>query len=355
MSQYQPNVSPTEAVGRERAARMHKLSANENPFGPSPKAQAAMQAAVPGLGVYPPSSDAALKTKLAELHGVAPGQVVTANGGCDVLRLAALAYLQKGGSVVISNPAFPVYARTAEQAGAEVIDAPLDSETFAFRPEAIRAAIRPDTRIVYLCNPNNPTGTTFDQDMFGDLLDAVPEDVLVVYDEVYYHFVTDLQLPDAKAAVRAGRNLLIIHSFSKAYGLAGLRMGYGVARPDIVERLEAQKNPFQSSSLALRAAEAALDDAEHISRTVQNNTAGRKLFTRELKAMGLNVWPSQANFVLFEVPPGHTPNGLVEALQKRDVMVRPAFGLDNHLRVSVGLLEGNERFLKAMTMIVASS
>ena len=345
----QPEQSPvlTREIVAGRTSPIVKLSANENPFGPSPKALAAMQASLPTLGLYPPSTDAALKEALAQAHGLDPEHFVTANGGCDVLKLAALSYLDKDSSILIFKPTFPIYALTAGQVGAEIIDAPLDSE-FAFEPEAIRAALKPNTKVVYLCNPNNPTGTIFGQDTFDAILDAIPKDILIVYDEVYYHFATDKTLPDAKAAVRAKRNLLVIHSFSKAYGLAGLRIGYGLARPDITERLESQKNPFTSSTLALTAAEAALGDSEHVRRTVKNNTVGRALLTQTLHDMGLKVWPSQANFVLFEVPSTHTPQNLVEALQTHEVLVRPAFGLDNHLRVSVGLPEGNERFLGAL-------
>lgn len=353
MSQtYQPNVSPEEVVGTAKAAQMFKMSANENPFGPSPKAMQAMQETVPTLGLYPPSTDAKLKSKLAEVHDLPTENFVTANSGCDVLRLVSLAYLTEHSSIVISKPAFPVYERTAKQVGADVIDASLDAKTFAFRPEAIKAAIKPSTKAVYLCNPNNPTGTTFGQALFDELLDAIPDDVLVVYDEVYFHFVTGMHLPDAKAAVQAGKNLVIVHSFSKSYGMAGLRLGYGVARPDIIEKLESKKNSFHIGALGLNAAEAALGDTEHVQKTVANNDKGRALISSSLEALGLRVWPSQANFVLFEVPSGFTPDELTTKLQDYNVMVRPAFGLNNHLRVSVALPEANEAFVAAMKAIV---
>ncbi len=357
MSQaYKTNVSPEEAVGSKRAATMFKMSANENPFGPSPKAMQALQETVPTLGLYPPSTDANLKEKLASVHqsDLNAEHFVTANSGCDVLRLVSLAYLDASSSIVISKPAFPVYERTAQQMGAEVIDAALDAESFAFRPEVIKAAITPSTKVVYLCNPNNPTGTTFGQELFDELLDAIPDDVLVVYDEVYFHFVTGMDLPDAKAAVKAGKNLLIVHSFSKSYGMAGLRVGYGIARPDIIEKLESKKNSFHIGALGLNAAEAALSDLEHVQKTVANNDKGRDLISSSLSALGLRVWPSQANFVLFEIPEGFTPDGLTQALQDHNVMVRPAFGLTNHLRVSVALPEANEAFVNAMKSIVNS-
>ena len=341
-----------DAPGTLKTPPPFKLSANENPFGPSPKAVQAMKAALPTLGLYPPKTDAHLRADLANLHGLSAEHFVVGNGGCDVLRLAALAYLGGGASAVITPPTFPVYARTAEQVGASIGEVPLDVETFAVRPDAIHDAIVPDVKVVYLCNPNNPTGTAFGQETFDALLEAIPDDVLIIYDEVYHHFATGVNLPDAKAAVRAGRNLLVVHSFSKAYGLAGLRLGYGIAKPEIVERLESYKNPFHVNRLGLEAGIAALQDSAHVERTVTNNDAGRELFQETLRALGLNVWSSQANFVMFEVPEGMTAQGVTNKLEPHGVSVRPAFGLDRHVRVSVGLPEANERFVGAMQEIL---
>lgn len=345
---YKPNISPEEAVGAERAARMHKLSANENPFGPSPRAMQVMQENIAKLGMYPPRDDKKFRQALASLHQLAPENFVTGNGGCDILRVIALAYLDAASSIVINKPAFPVYARSAKQAGATIIDAGLDPDTFLFRPEAIAKAIRPDTKAVYLCNPNNPTGTTFGQDTFAALLAAIPEDILVIYDEVYYHFVTDMALPDAKAEITKGRNLVIVHSFSKCYGMAGMRVGYGIAKPEIIEKLTKQKNPFHSSTLAMEAAQAALIDAEHITRTVDNNRAGRENIKAGLQEAGVRYWDSQANFILFQSPEGYTPEALVAKMLDYDVMVREAFDLDNHVRVSIGTPAANAQFVHAI-------
>lgn len=349
---YKPNISPEEAVGAERAARMHKLSANENPFGPSPRAAQVMQDTIATLGMYPPRDDTKFRQALATLHTLAPENFVTANGGCDILRLVALAYLDADSSIVINRPAFPVYARSAKQAGATIIDAGLDPDTFVFRPKAIAQAIRPDTKAVYLCNPNNPTGTTFGQDTFDALLAVIPEDVLVVYDEVYYHFATDIALPDAKAEIAKGRNVLIVHSFSKCYGMAGMRVGYGIAKPDIIEKLTKQKNPFHSNTLAMEAARAALTDKAHIERTISNNRAGREVIKAGLREAGVRYWDSQANFILFQCPEGYIPEALVAKMLEYDVMVREAFDLNNHVRVSIGTPEGNAQFVKAMQSIV---
>ena len=342
----------TQTHKAEATPRAFKLSANENPFGPSPKAVQAMQAALPTLGLYPPQTDAQLKAELSKLHGLSDEHFITGNGGCDVLRLAALAYLGEGVSAIVTPPTFPVYKRTANQVGAKIVEALLDPKTFTVRPDALRDAVTPDVKVVYLCNPNNPTGTTFGQETFDALLDAVPDDMLIIYDEVYYHFATGMDLPDAKAAVEVGKNLLVVHSFSKAYGLAGMRLGYGMAKPDIVEGLESHKNPFHTNRLGLEAGVAALQDSAHVNRTVTNNTLGRELFQEKLKALGLNVWDSQANFVMFEVPEKMTAEGLTDKLQSYGVSVRPAFGLDRHVRVSVGLPEANECFVSAVEDIL---
>lgn len=355
MSQaYQANKSSEEIVGKEEAAQMYKMSANENPFGPSPRATEAMQASLSQLGLYPPYSDIALREKLAAVHGrgLTADNFVLSNGGSEALHLTAMAYLDAQSSILQCPPAFPVYERTAKQQGAGIINVPLDSETFAYYPEAIKKAIQPSTRVVYICNPNNPTGTTFAQDVFEALLSAIPDDVLMVYDEVYYHFASNVTLPDVIAAVLAEKNVLVVHSFSKSYGLAGLRLGYGMGRPEIIARLEAQKNAFHVNALALKAGEAALTDYEHIQKTVTNNTAGRKFISESLQAMGLRVWPSEANFVLFEVPQGVAAADLADRLLEHKIMVRPAFGLDHHLRVSVALPEANETFVHAMKALI---
>ena len=357
MSQaYKPNQSPEEAVGKDRAAHIFKMSANENPLGPSPKAMKAMVEAIPTLGRYPPKSDISLREKLAAVHGrgLSPDNFIVGNSGCDILRLSALANLNEHSSILQCPPAFPLYHRTATQQGALVIDVPLDKDSFSYQLEVIKAALRPDTKAIYVCNPNNPTGTTFGQDVFDELLELLPENALLVYDEVYYQFVKGIEMPDAVAAVLAGKNVLIIHSFSKSYGLAGLRAGYGIAPEHIIKTMEAKKNPFHVGALTLKAAEAALTDTEHVQKTVDNNTKGRIYISSSLQTLGIKVWPSEANFVLFEVPEGFSAEGLTQRLQDHNLMVRPAFGLDNHLRVSVALPEANEAFITAMKAILTS-
>ena len=350
---YMPGKSVDEVAANAKTTKIHKMSSNENPYGPSPDAVAAMTNALPSLGFYPANLDTGFQEKLVASHGrgFAVENIVTANGGCDVLDLVARAYLDTDSSALICPPTFPVYQVTVKKTGADIINVPLESESFALQLDAIATALQPNTKVIYICNPNNPTGTHFGQDVFDTLVDIVPDDVLIVYDEVYYHFASE-SLPDALAAVLAGKNIVVVHSFSKAYGLAGLRLGYGVARADIIERLESQKNPFHINTLNLLAGEAALEDAAHIAKSVESNTLWRQTMRDELRAMGLRVWDSQTNFMLFEVPTGLVAAELADKLLEHGIMVRPAFGLDNHLRVSVALPEANRYFLDTMKQLV---
>lgn len=356
MSNYQPGLSVKEATGDRKT--IHKLSSNENPVGPSPKAIAAMQEHLAGLNFYPERTDATLKVALVKYlselsgHDVKAENVVTGNSGCDIIHLLSHAYLEQNTNIIICPPAFPVYELNAKHFGATTIEAPLEQEGFHFVPETIQAAITPETRIVYLCNPNNPTGTYFNSEQLQAILDVIPDDVIIAYDEVYHHFVTE-EKPDAIAKVLASENIVIIHSFSKAFGLAGMRIGYGIAKAEIVAKMETKKSPFHLSTLKMVAAEAALADSEHIKNTVENNTAERRLMKSGLEVLGLKVWPSQSNFMIFECPDGLSPSELSDKLLSHNIMVRPAFGLENHLRVSIGIPDSNQLFLESMKNILS--
>ena len=356
MSTYQPGLSVKEAAGEGKT--IHKLSSNENPIGPSPMAVAAMQEHLAGLNFYPERSDASLKAALVKyIKGVfgyelEPTQLITTNSGSEVIGLLSQAFLDNSSNIVICPPAFPVYGLGAKRAGAQIIEAPLNKESFAFEAETIKAAITPDTRIVYLCNPNNPTGTYFDAKTLEDILAVIPDDVIVAYDEVYHHFVGCAK-PDAISKILEGKRVIIIHSFSKAFGLAGMRIGYGIGHADIIEKMEAQKTPFHLSTLKMVAAEAALEDNAHVEKTVENNTLERDKLKKALEDLAIKVWPSEANFLVFECLEGHSPEDLSAYLLENNIMVRPAFGLSNHLRVSIGVPEANELFVTAIKNLLS--
>jgi histidinol-phosphate aminotransferase len=332
-----------------------KLASNESPFGPSPKAVAAMQQALAGLNRYPPAGDESLRQALAR-HlggGMQADNFVTGNSGCDVLNMVSLALLNPGEGCVICRPTFPVYDITARRAGAEVTYVDLNPTHFQYDVEAILGAVTDQTRLVYLCSPNNPTGVAISAGQLETLIAHLPPQVVLVYDEVYYHFADAADRPDSLSYVRAGENIIVLHSFSKAYGLAGLRLGYGIAPAPLAEYLSRNRQPFHLSSLVIEGGIAALDDADYIQNTVAAVIAERAWLYRELGQLGLPVWPSQANFVLFKPP--FAAAEISERLLRRGLIVRPMdqFYLPTHLRVSVGLPEENRRFIEALTAILA--
>jgi len=336
---------------RSSGARIrHKLSSNENPLGASPAAVAAIQAAAEGLWEYPPFLDDELRSALAAHHGrgLTPDHFVTGNSGCDVLNLIARAFLVPGDEAVICRPTFPIYETTARAAGATIVPVDLPADTFRYDVDALLAAVTPATRLLYLCSPNNPTGILLSAQQWAGILAGLPERVIIVFDEVYYHFITAADRPDPLADAADGANVLVVHSFSKAYGLAGLRLGYAAGKPELVAQAAALRLPFHINALCFAAGLAALKDDAHVARTVEVTLAGRDWLYGQLRELGLEAWPSQANFVLFRCPTSAPAAAWAEKLQGHGILVRPAFGLPDCLRVSVGLPEANQAFIDAL-------
>lgn len=332
---------------------VYKMSSNENPLGCSSAVTAAVQAAAAGLGDYPPYTDDALRQALADLHGrgLTPDHFVTGNGGCDVLELLARALLSPGDEVIICPPTFPIYQLTAQEAGASIVNVDLAPGTFAYREDAILDAVTERTRLIYLCSPNNPTGNLLRQEQMDAIMAALPDRGIVVFDEVYYHFVTDTERPNPIDYVVEDANIVALHSFSKAYGLAGLRLGYGVAKPEIAQQIAARRRPFHLNTLCFEAGMAALADTAHVDKTIAVTLAGRDWLIGQIRELGLEAWPSQSNFVLFRCP---VPAARwAEELEGHNILVRPAFGLPDHLRVTVGLAEANQAFVDALAQLVA--
>ncbi|MEH6445063.1 MAG: histidinol-phosphate transaminase [Oceanospirillaceae bacterium] len=356
MSEYNIGKSIADVQSDLNGQKVHKLSSNENPFGASPKARAAIAACLNDLNFYPARSDKSITTALAEHfgQGLTAANFVCGNGAVDLINLLENINFKadQSNSVVICPPCFGSYAATAKLKGATVIEHPLNAQTFELEVAGLKEAISDDTRLVYLCNPNNPTGTYFDQASLLQVLDIIPDHVTLVYDEVYYHYATEFEMPDAISCVLADKNIVILHSFSKAYGLAGMRMGYAIASEATIGQLSAHKLSFQNDSLSLAAMEAALGDEEFLNKTIDNNTQQRAWLRQQMDAIDLKYWPSQANFICFEAPIGRTAADIVERLIKYGVMVRSAFYLPNHIRVSVGLPEANQQFITAMQQII---
>jgi histidinol-phosphate aminotransferase len=333
-----------------------KLASNESPLGPSPRAVAAMQQAITGLNRYPPMGDETLRSALAQLNGhdLQPDNIVTGNGGCDVLNMIAAAFLNPGNQCIICRPTFPVYDITARRAGADVVYVELDPQTFSYDVEAILTAITPQTRVIYVCSPNNPTGGTLSAGQMDTLVTQLPEHVLLVADEVYHHFATTADLPDTLKYVQQGQSVIVLHSFSKAYGLAGLRLGYAIAPAEIAQYISRARLPFHLNSMTVQGGLAAVTDVDHVAQGVELVTYGREWLYNQLTGMGIEVWPSQANFLLFK-PPFNAAE-ISEQLMQRGIIVRPMgqFYLPAHLRVTIGLAEEHERFITALNEVMST-
>lgn len=351
---YQPGLSVADVQSLAGDQDIAKLSSNENPIGPSPKAIAAATDALQTANSYPPRTDAALCAALAAMHGrgLAPDNFFAANSGIEALSLVEDTLLTPGTRAIICPPAFGMYANSLGKKGIEIDRVPLTEPDYLPDVDAILSAVTPDTRLVYLCNPNNPSGTWFGDDTLTAVLDGLPDHVTLIYDEVYFQFATVEGLPDAIGHVLNGRNMVIVHSFSKTYGLAGMRVGYGIAPAPLVEQVQKQKRTFHINGISMIAAEAALSDIDHLTRTVDNNHAERTRLSDGLRALGLQVWPSQANFVMFACPEATTAKDLTATLVANGVMVRPAFDLPLHIRASVGTPPMNDKLLAALAEIL---
>jgi histidinol-phosphate aminotransferase len=349
ISPYIPG-KPVSELAREMGlneADIVKLASNENPLGMSPKAQAAVAAAIADIARYPDGNGFALKSALAQKLGVGLDTLVLGNGSNDVLELVARAFLNAGSSGVFAQHAFAVYPLAIKSVGARLIEVP--ARNFGHDLAAMGDAIAPDTRIVFIANPNNPTGTFLSGDIIESFLKQVPQDVIVVLDEAYNEYLAPEQRYDAIAWLAKFPNLVITRTFSKIYGLAGLRIGYAVASPAVADLMNRVRAPFNANSLALAAAEAALSDDEFLQRSFAVNRDGMAQIIKGLDALDLQHIPSAGNFLTFKVGDGA---GVNQRLLKQGVIVRPigGYGMPEWLRVSIGSQGENARFLDALAV-----
>ena len=322
-----------------------KMASNENPLGPSPRALAAIRGAIDELHYYPDGSGYELKAKLTSKLAVRPENIVLGNGSNDVLELVARAFLRREDSVVFPQHAFLVYPLVSQAIGARLVEVP--AKDYGSDLDALVAAIRPDTRIVFLANPNNPTGTFNRWEDIRAFLGRVPPNVLVVLDEAYGEYLPDALKSPSPSWLAQFPNLVVSRTLSKAYGLAGLRVGFGLADPAVAEVMNRVRQPFNVNHLAMVAACAALDDVEFIEESRRVNAAGLEQLRRGFEALGLEYIPSFGNFITVRVGDAARVYG---ELLAAGVIVRPiaGYGLPEHLRVTVGLPEQNERFLAAL-------
>ncbi|SHG61098.1 histidinol phosphate aminotransferase apoenzyme [Thermosyntropha lipolytica DSM 11003] len=342
---------PIEEVKRELGIEdIIKMASNENPLGPSPLAVEKIKETLDKIHFYPDSNNFYLKQKLAGHIGIGEECILIGNGSDELLKLLAEAFLTPEDEVVFGDPSFVEYEFTATIMGAKCIAVPLND--FRHDLKAMLDAVTPRTKIVYVCNPNNPTGTYSTRDEIKDFMDKIREDVLVVFDEAYYEYVDAPDYMSGIEYVKAGRNAIVLRTFSKIYGLAGLRVGYGITTPAIAQAVERVTEPFNVNLLAQVAAEAALDDKEHLEESRQLNLEGKKYLYSRFEEMGLRYVPTQANFIFVDT--GRDCREVFKKLLQLGIIIRTGdiFGFPTFIRVTIGTPEENKRFIEGLKKVL---
>ena len=347
-----PPGKPIEELERELGVRNSiKLASNENPLGPSPLALSALEGALSSLHRYPDGSSFYLKRRMAELLNLSEEMIFLGNGSNEVIELLIRTFVSTGDEVVTGWPSFAVYPLVVTAAGANIVKVGL-REDLTLDLDAMARAVGPKTRIVFIANPNNPTGRISKADELTRFLDSLPPDVIVCLDEAYFEYVRSEEYQDSLSYVKEGRPVVVLRTFSKIYGLAGLRIGYAVAPAEITDYMNRVRQPFNVNSLAQAAALAALADTGHIEKSRANNEAGIEYLFKEFAALGFDCVPTEANFFLVKVGRGKE---IYDALLKRGVIVRPMGGycMDEYIRVTVGTRDENARLIETMGSLFA--
>lgn len=338
---------PIEELERELGIpRAIKLASNENPLGPSPKALAVLTEVAGTLNRYPDGGAHRLRRALADRYKLTPDQVILGNGSDEIIGLLVRTFLSPGDEAVMADQTFVIYKMEVTAAHGVPVVVPLKAGRHDL--PAMAKAVTPRTRLLFICNPNNPTGTMVAAEDVAALMAQVPDEVVVVFDEAYCEYVVSRDFPDSLGYVTQNRNVIVLRTFSKIYGLAGLRIGYGLTTPEITGYLNRVRPPFNANSLAQRAALAALGDEEHVTRSRAMNQAEMARVRTELVSLGLQPLPSEANFLYFDV--GRSGREVFEALLREGVIVRHIEG--RMLRVTIGLPEENTRFLQALKAVL---
>lgn len=346
ISPYVPG-KPIEEVERELGITgTIKLASNENPLGPSPKAVAAVKKALEGLNRYPDGSGFYLSQALAKKYEVKTGQIILGNGSNELIELVVRTFIQPGDEIVSADPSFVVYKMITQAAGGTNVIVPCKDMRHDL--DAMAERITPKTKIVFIANPNNPTGTMNPKPEMDRFMERVPDHVIVGVDEAYFEYVTHADYPDSLDYLKEGRNILALRTFSKIYGLAGLRIGYGITTPEIAELMNKVRQPFNTNSLAQTGALAALADRKHVEKSVALNNEGKQFLSQSFRQLGVPYIPTEANFILFET--ALDCKDAYTALMKQGVIVRPMGG--KRLRVTIGLPEENKRFVAELEKLI---
>src|SRR5512139_32316 len=346
ISPYVPG-KPIEEVERELGiSGSIKLASNENPLGPSPKAVAAVKKALEGLNRYPDGSGFYLSQALARYYGVDLAQIILGNGSNELLELVVRTFVQPGDEVISADPSFVVYKMITQAAGGTNIIVPLKDNGDDL--EAVADQITGKTKIIFIANPNNPTGTMNTSAEMDRLMSHVPDHVIVAVDEAYNEYVSRADYPDSLDYLKAAKNVLTLRTFSKIYGLAGLRIGYGITMPEIAELMNKVRQPFNTNSLGQIGALAALADRKHVEKSIAINSEGKQFLYQSFDRLGIPYLPTEANFILFEAPVDGRE--LYLTLLKTGVIIRPMGG--KKLRVTIGLPDENKRFVNELEKII---
>ncbi len=340
---------PVEEVERELGLKnVIKLASNENPLGASPLAITAMQENAPKMNIYPDGNCFYLKEALAKKLNLSPEQLIFGNGSDEILSFLTMVYVQEGEEAVMVAPSFSEYDFAMRLMGGTPRQVPLVGEDFSYDFDAILDAVNEKTRMIFICSPNNPTGSIVRKKELDRFMEKLPDHILLVLDQAYIEYVDDSEHPTGLDYIDEGKPVILLRTFSKIYGLAGLRIGYGIAPEDIIRDLNRVREPFNVNAMAQKAALAALDDDEHLEQSRNQVIKSRKLFAEELARLGLKPVPDQANFCFIDIKVDSKE--AFQALMKKGVIVRTGdiFGFPSYIRVTYGTDEQNNRFIKAL-------
>lgn len=345
---YAPG-KPLEELERELGIKQAiKLASNENPLGPSKKALEAIGKSLGRLHRYPDGGGFYLRGALSRKWNLSPESVVLGNGSNEIIELLIRTFMSPGDNAVTSENTFSVYRLIVTAANGNITAVPMKDGRYDLAK--IAENITAKTRLVFIANPNNPTGTIVGSQEINDFLGRIPEDVLVVFDEAYAEYAVSPDYPDSLSYLREGRNVVILRTFSKIYGLAGLRIGYGLMKPEIADMLNRVRQPFNTNSLAQIAALAAIEDEEHVKESIRINNEGKDFLYKEFDSLGIKYIPTEANFIYFQA--GEDGKRIFDAMLKQGVIIRHIGGAN--LRVTVGLPEENRRFVEALRAVMGS-
>ncbi|UQZ85921.1 Histidinol-phosphate aminotransferase 2 [Paenibacillus konkukensis] len=352
MKPYSPGKPIWEVQKELGIDKVVKLASNENPLGASPKAMEAIVACLPEIHRYPDAGTKALNEVIAAELSVSTEQIIVTNGADELIKLVAEAFLEAGDEVIMPSPTFSEYEFGTYLMGSEPVSVPLNDD-YQYDVDRLLQAVTEKTKMLFLCTPNNPTGTYLPKPELRRLLDGLPKHVLVMVDSAYSHFASADDYTDGLEFVRQGYPVIVLQTFSKIFGLAGIRVGFGVSSPEIIHSVLQVKEPFNVNSLAQEAAKAAMTDHEHIGRSRAVNAEGREQLYAAFRRLGLSYTESMTNFILADLGPG--AKELYDRLMRRGVIVRygGAWGLTNHIRVSVGTKEENEFFIEQLSALLA--